>query len=435
MRNLLNIIILAAGKGTRMNSNKPKILHEIANREMILHIVSLCNKIKHKNLYVILGKDSNSIKAILPKNVKIIEQKEQLGTAHALLCAEEKIKKSKDNLLVLYGDVPLLEIATLKKLTNKVKNNISMLGFESLVPKGYGRIKKVKNNILEVIEEKNLTGSEKKLKLCYSGIFCGKGKTIYKLISKIERNKTQKEFLLTDIFKIANRENISVSLTLTNEHEVMGVNNMHQLSKAEEQFQTKLRKKFMEKGVILQNPETIHFSYDTKVESNVKIGPNNVFGKSVIIKKNVYVRASNDIENTVINNFSTIGPFCRLRGGTIIGKSVKVGNFVEIKKSNIGDFSKINHLTYVGDTVMGKNCNIGAGTITCNYDGKAKHKTVIGNNVFIGSNCALVAPIKIKNNAFIAAGSTISNNVGENDFSIARAKQKIVKKGRQKFFK
>ena len=176
-------------------------------------------------------------------------------------------------------------------------------------------------------------------------------------------------------------------------------------------------------------------SHNAKIASNVKIGPNNVFGKSVIIKKNVSVRASNDIENTVINNYSTIGPFCRLRGGTIIGKSVKVGNFVEIKKSNIGDFSKINHLTYVGDTVMGKNCNIGAGTITCNYDGKAKHKTVIGNNVFIGSNCALVAPIKIKNNAFIAAGSTISNNVGENDFSIARAKQKIVKKGRQKFFK
>ena len=204
--------------------NKP--LELINNKEMILHIVSLCNKIKHKNLYVILGKDSNSIKAILPKNVKIIEQKEQLGTAHALLCAEEKIGKSKDNLLVLYGDVPLLEITTLKKLTKKVKNNISMLGFESLVPKGYGRIKRVKNNTLEVIEEKNLTGSDKNLKLCYSGIFCGKAKTIYKLIGKIKRNKTQKEFLLTDIFKIANIENIFVTLTLTNENEVMGDNNM-----------------------------------------------------------------------------------------------------------------------------------------------------------------------------------------------------------------
>ena len=164
MGNSLNIIILAAGKGTRMKSNKPKVLHEIANREMILHVVSLCNKIKHKNLYVILGKDSNSIKAILPKNVKIIEQKEQLGTAHALLCAEEKIGKSNENLLVLYGDVPLLEISTLKKLTNKIKNNISMLGFESHAPKGYGRIKRLKNNLLEVIEEKNLTGSEKKTK-------------------------------------------------------------------------------------------------------------------------------------------------------------------------------------------------------------------------------------------------------------------------------
>ncbi len=435
MDNLLNIIILAAGKGTRMKSSKPKVLHEIANKEMILHVINLCNKIKYKNLFVVLSKDSNNIKAILPKNVKIIIQKEQLGTANALLCAQEKIGKSKESLLVLYGDVPLLESSTIKKLIYKSKNKISMLGFESMTPKGYGRIIAKKNNVLEVIEQKNLKGSKKNINLCYSGVFCGSAKSIYELLNKVKKNKTQKEFLLTDIFKIANEENVSLSLTLANENEVMGINNMYQLSLAEERYQKKLREKFMMKGIILQKPETIYFSFDTKIESNVKIGPNNTFGKHVVIKKNAYIAASNNIEQTVINDSASVGPFCRLRGGVKIGKFVRVGNFVEIKNSNIGNFSKINHLSYVGDASIGTNSNIGAGTITCNYDGKAKHKTMIGNNVFIGSNCALIAPIKISNKAFIAAGSTISNDVGVNDFSIARAKQKLVKKGRKKFLK
>ncbi|RPH07786.1 MAG: UDP-N-acetylglucosamine diphosphorylase/glucosamine-1-phosphate N-acetyltransferase [Alphaproteobacteria bacterium TMED93] len=435
MDNLLNIIILAAGKGTRMKSSKPKVLHEIANKEMILHVINLCNKIKYKNLFVVLSKDSNNIKAILPKNVKIIIQKEQLGTANALLCAQEKIGKSKESLLVLYGDVPLLENSTIKKLIYKSKNKISMLGFESMTPKGYGRIIAKKNNVLEVIEQKNLKGSEKNINLCYSGVFCGSAKSIYELLNKVKKNKTQKEFLLTDIFKIANEENVSLSLTLANENEVMGINNMYQLSLAEERYQKKLREKFMMKGIILQKPETIYFSFDTKIESNVKIGPNNTFGKHVVIKKNAYIAASNNIEQTVINDSASVGPFCRLRGGVKIGKFVRVGNFVEIKNSNIGNFSKINHLSYVGDASIGTNSNIGAGTITCNYDGKAKHKTMIGNNVFIGSNCALIAPIKISNKAFIAAGSTISNDVGVNDFSIARVKQKLVKKGRKKFLK
>ena len=435
MDNFLNIIILAAGKGTRMKSPKPKVLHEIANKEMILHVINLCNKIKYKNLFIVLSKDSNNIKAVLPKNVKIIIQKEQLGTANALLCAQEKIGKSKESLLVLYGDVPLLESSTIKKLIYKSKNNISILGFESMTPKGYGRIIAEKNKVLEVIEQKNLKGSEKNINLCYSGVFCGSAKSIYELLNKVKKNKTQKEFLLTDIFKIANEENISLSLTLANENEVMGINNMYQLSLAEEKYQKKLREKFMMKGIILQKPETIYFSFDTKIESNVKIGPNNTFGKHVVIKKNVSIAASNNIEQTVINDSASVGPFCRFRGGVKIGKFVRIGNFVEIKNSNIGNFSKINHLSYVGDASVGSNSNIGAGTITCNYDGKAKHKTIIGNNVFIGSNCALIAPIKISNKAFIAAGSTISNDVGVNDFSIARAKQKLVKKGRKKFLK
>ncbi|MDC3024303.1 bifunctional UDP-N-acetylglucosamine diphosphorylase/glucosamine-1-phosphate N-acetyltransferase GlmU [Alphaproteobacteria bacterium] len=435
MSNALNIIILAAGKGTRMNSSKPKVLHEIANKEMVLHIIDLCNKIKYKNLYIILGKDNVQIKSILPKNVKIIIQKEQLGTAHALLCGEKKIGNSKEKLLILYGDVPLLEISTLRKLINKSKNNITMLGFESSHPKGYGRIKKEKNKITEVVEEKNLKGEDKGLQLCYSGIFCGPSISIYTLLSKIKKNKLQKEFLLTDIFKLAYSENFPVSLSLADEKEVMGVNNMHQLALAETYFQNEIRKKFMMKGVTLKDPKTTYFSHDTKVDSNVIIGANNTFGEGVVIKKNAFIHANNNIEKTTIHDFASVGPFCRLRGGTVIGKFAKVGNFVEIKKSIIGEYSKINHLSYIGDALVGVHCNIGAGTITCNYDGRLKHKTIIGNNVFIGSNCSLVAPIKINNEAFIAAGSTISKNVGIKDFSIARAKQEILKKGRKRFLK
>ncbi len=435
MNNNLNIIILAAGKGTRMKSSKPKVLHKIANHEMLLHVINLCSKIKPKNMFVVLGKDSDSIKTILPKNVKIIIQKEQLGTANALLSGREIIHKIKGKLLVLYGDVPLLEKRTLEKLITKSKNNISILGFESNNPKGYGRIKEKKNNVLEIIEEKNLKNKDKNIKLCYSGIFCGPTKVVYNLLSKVKKNKSHNEYLLTDIFKIANDENISIPIIYANENEVMGVNNMYQLALAEDCFQDKLRKKFMIKGVNIQNPQSVFFSFDTKIEPDVSIGPNNIFGKNVVIKRNVFIHGNNNIEETIINSSSKIGPFCRLRGGNKIGKGVKIGNFVEIKNSYIGDKAKINHLAYIGDASVGKNSNIGAGTITCNYDGKIKHKTVIGNYVFIGSNCALVAPIKIKDNAFVAAGSTISKNVGIDDFSIARAQQKIVKKGRKKFLK
>jgi bifunctional UDP-N-acetylglucosamine pyrophosphorylase/glucosamine-1-phosphate N-acetyltransferase len=280
-----------------------------------------------------------------------------------------------------------------------------------------------------------LKNKDKNIKLCYSGIFCGPTKVVYNLLSKVKKNKSHNEYLLTDIFKIANEENIPIPIIYTNENEVMGVNNMYQLALAEDCFQNKLRKKFMIKGVNIQNPQSVFFSFDTKIEPDVSIGPNNIFGKNVVIKRNVFIHGNNNIEETIINSSSKIGPFCRLRGGNKIGKGVKIGNFVEIKNSYIGDKAKINHLAYIGDTTIGKNSNIGAGTITCNYDGKTKHKTVIGKHVFIGSNCALVAPIKIKDNAFIAAGSTISKNVGADDFSIARAQQKIVKKGRKKFLK
>ena len=435
MKSSLTIVILAAGKGTRMKSSKPKVLHKIANKEMILHVIDVSKKLNPDNLYVVLGKKSDDIKRILPKNTGVIIQSNPLGTADALLCTKDKVLKKNGKLLVLYGDVPLLEHKTLKNLLKGANQNISMLGFESLLPKGYGRIIKVFKKVKKVVEQKDLNFEEKNIKLCYSGIFCGSVQTIFKLLNKVKKNKNQKEFLLTDIFSRASIENISISLVMADENEVMGVNNLLQLSKADDFFQKKLKENFLIKGVIIENPKSVYLSHDIKIDANVTIGPNNYFGEEVVIKKNCLIESNNNIKSTIINEGTSIGPFSRLRNNTVIGKNVKIGNYVEVKNSYIGNYSKINHLTYIGDAIVGAKTNIGAGTITCNYDGKKKYKTKIGNNVFVGSNCSLIAPIEIGNNAFVAAGSTISDDLNKNDFSIARAKQKIIKKASKRFLK
>ncbi len=433
MKNSLTIIILAAGKGTRMKSKKPKVLHKIANKEMILHVLDTSLKLKPDNVYIVLGKNSKLIKNVLPKNTKIIIQNKQLGTADALLSGKNIIEKIKGKLLVLYGDVPLLEASTLKKIVNKRDDGIHLLSFDSLLPKGYGRIKFEGKQVSRIVEEKNLKGKDKEIKTCYSGIFCGKIKDIFELLGKVKKSKKHKEFLLTDIFTIARKENMSVIAVHALENEVMGVNNLYQLALAEKYFQKKLRLHFLLKGVNMLDPETVFLSSDTKIGKNVIIGPNNYFGEKVIIKNDVSIYANNNIDNSILNEGTTIGPFSRLRNNTLVGKYAKIGNYVEIKNSKVGNNTKINHLTYIGDAIIGNNTNIGAGTITCNYDGKNKNKTVIGNNVFIGSNCALIAPIKIDDQSFVAAGSTISDSLKKQDFSIARAKQKIIKEGSKKF--
>ncbi len=435
MENNLSIVILAAGKGSRMKSDTPKVLHEIANKSMLLHVIDNSKKLKPKNIYVVLGKKSDDVKNTLPKNIKVIIQDEQLGTGHALLCAKNILTKAKGKLLVLYGDVPLVESKTLKKLIKKDAKNISMLGFNTSSPKGYGRIKVKNYKVSEVIEEKNLMGKDSKIKTCYSGIFCGNTKLIFSLLTDIKKSKSHNEYLLTDIFILACKKNISISLSITTESEVMGVNNLYQLSLAEEYFQNKLRKNFLLNGVLFKDPKTVYFSFDTKIGAKSKIDINNNFGKNVIIKSNVLIKSNNDIESSTISEGANIGPFSRLRNNAIIGKNAKIGNFVEIKNSTIGNNTKVNHLTYIGDSIIGSNTNIGAGTITCNFDGKNKNRTLIGDNVFIGSNCALIAPIKIGSKSFVAAGSTISDNLNTDDFSIARAKQKIIKAGSKRFLK
>ena len=435
MNNEVIALILAAGKGKRMNSSKPKVLHEVACKPMLNHIIDACKSAGIKKISVVLGKKKEEIKSVLPKGIEIVVQKEQLGTADAIKSSKPLFKKFKGKVLILYADMPLIRKETIKKIINNTKNNCTMVAFESNYPKGYGRIIKEKNNNIQIVEEKNASLKIKKINLCYSGIICSPVKILFKALDKIKKDNKTREYLFTDVFKIFGDFKVNIKMIKHNEKELMGINNRIQLNEAEKFLQNKIKADFIKRGVRFLSPETVYIASDVKISSDVIIGPNVYIGRNVNIKSAVLIKNGCSIEDSIINKFSEIGPMSRLRDNTIIGQNVKIGNFVELKNTSVGNYSKINHLSYVGDTKIGIKSNIGAGTITCNYDGVKKNKTIIGNNVFIGSNCSLIAPIKIANSSFVAAGSTISNNVAENDFTIARTRQQIIKNGRKKFLK
>ena len=301
-------------------------------------------------------------------------------------------------------------------------------------PKGYGRIIN-ENSQIAVIEDKNASKEIKKINLCYSGVLCGPNKEIFKSLNKIKKDKNTGEYLFTNIFNYLHCVEKPINILTFPEDELLGVNNIKQLSHADKLLQKRIKLDHLKNGVTLLSPESIYIYFNAKIGKDVVIEPNVFLGKNVVLKSNVRIKSNSYIEDTYINSFCEVGPTCRIRSNTQLGKNVKIGNFVEIKNSKIGNNTKINHLSYIGDSIIGTNTNIGAGTITCNYDGRNKNKTIIGKNVFIGSNCSLIAPIKIGDKSFVAAGSTISNNVNKNDFSIARAKQQIIKGGRNRFLK
>ena len=435
MKKHTKVLILAAGKGTRMKSTKPKVLHELGGKSMIAHILDNCNSSGLKDIYIVLGDQKDKVLATINHSkAKVIHQEKQLGTADAISSAKKHLGEFNGRLLILYGDMPLIKEETIKKIINNSNNSFSLVGFISQNPKGYGRIIN-KDEQIAVIEEKNASKEIKKVNLCYSGILCGPNKEIYKSLSKIKKDINTGEYLFTNIFKYLLESKKPIKILTYSEDELMGINDRQQLSYAEELLQKRIKLYHLKNGVTLLSPSSIYISSNVKIAKDVVLEPNVFLGNNVVLKANVRVKSNSYIEDSFINSFCEVGPTCRIRKNTQLGTSVKVGNFVEIKNSKIGNNTKINHLAYIGDTIIGTNTNVGAGTITCNYDGIRKNKTTIGDNVFIGSNCSLIAPIKIGNKSFIAAGSTISNNVDKNGFSIARAKQQIIKNGRSKFLK
>ena len=394
---------------------------------MVAHVVSAVAPLSPEKTVIIISPKMPEVQDYLQNNKQIdfSTQDEQLGTGHAVFCTKEHFTEYKEKILILYGDTPLITTQTLEKLLNYGKDaDIAVLGMQMQNPTGYGRLLTDSSGKLHnIIEEKDANNAERTITLCNSGIMTISGKHIFTLLGKLQPNNNAGEFYLTDIIKIANEQGLHCKVIIAEAEELAGVNNRSQLANAEATIQNRLRVKFMTEGVTLIHPESVFFQTDTKIASDVIIHPNVIFGAGVAIETGVEIRSFSHIEGAVIKENAIIGPFARLRNGSIIGKNSHIGNFVEIKNSNFGDGAKANHLSYIGDAQVGKKANIGAGTITCNYDGVHKHKTTIGDGAFIGSNTALVAPITIGKNAIVGAGSVINKFVPDDNLSVARAVQ------------
>lgn len=429
-------IILAAGKGTRMKSNISKPMHKIAGLEIISHIIKTVEKIDTKETIIVVSEENNEdITKCLSDKEKLVIQKERKGTGDATKTAIDIISNINNPVLITYGDMPLVESETYTKMIKRIyEENVSIvaLGFYTKdTTNKYGRFKiNADNNLESIIEFKDATEEERKNPLCNAGIYVIKNAELLKnLLERIDNKNASGEYYLTDIIKIAYEQKLKCVYDIAMENEVMGVNSRNELAVAEKIFQDKKRQEFMLSGVTLQEPSTVYFSYDTIIENDVTIEPNVFFANGVKIKSGTVIKSFSYLEDCEINNNVTIGPFARIRHGTVLKNNCKVGNFCEIKKSTIGNGTKINHLSYIGDTEIGDNTNIGAGTITCNYNGYTKSKTKIGNNSFIGSNTIIIAPINIGNNTMTAAGSVITNDVIDGAIAISRSEQKNLDQG------
>ena len=420
----ITTVILAAGKSTRFVSTKSKLTHDLAGLPIVSHVHNIAKKIPGKNIIVVCNKDNHDELSSLLKNCKFVIQKNQKGTADAIETAKLHIKT--ENFIILFGDVPLITDSSLKKLIKSFKNNVgSMILFKSLNPHGYGRVILEKNKVVKVIEEIHASQSEKLIEFCNSGIMLVNKSIFFKLIKLIKFSKFKHERYLTDIFEIFFKKNIPFTFTQAPEDEMSGVNTIIDFNKVDRLLQKRLVTKFLNNGVLIKKPETCYFSCDTKIQKKVIIEPNVTIRNKVSIRSGSIIKNFSDLDGVVVKENCSIGPYARLRPKSTIEKNCKIGNYVEIKNSNIGSFTSISHLSYVGDSKVGAKVNIGAGCITCNYDGVKKNKTFIGNKSFIGSNTSLVAPLKIGNNVKIAAGSVINKDIPSNKLAVRRSKLKI----------
>lgn len=424
-------IILAAGKGTRMKSALPKVMHTIGNLPMVSHSVQLALHVNCAPIAVVIAPGMDAVAeaaSAIGGELDIAVQTEQHGTAHAVLAARKQLGELEGNLLVLYGDTPLLTHETIERLLAALNEDkkcaVAVLGFVPDDAGSYGRLVLGEDGHLErIVEAKEATPDELDIDFCNSGVMALRGDIAWDLLSRIDNNNAKKEYYLTDIVALARPAGYFAVAVEAEADEVLGVNSRNELAIAEAIFQYRARQKFMENGVTLLDPDSVYFSADTVIAADVKIEPNVFFGLGVNIASGSHIKAFSHIDGATIGPRAVIGPFARLRPGTKLGAQTHVGNFVEIKNSEIGVQSKINHLSYIGDARIGAESNVGAGTITCNYDGFKKYKTDIGHKVFVGSHSTLIAPVKIGDGAFIAAGSVITEDVISDALALARSRQ------------
>lgn len=439
-------LILAAGQGKRIKSDLPKVLHKVCGKEMVNHVIDTLRKENIEDINVIIGKGADLVKEnTKSRNISYSLQEEQLGTGHAVKCAIDFLKGKRGTVAIFNGDAPLITEETIEELfkTHKENGNSATILTSILNDaSGYGRIIRKGNEVLKIVEHKDCNDEELKVKEINSGMYCFEIESLVECLGNLSNNNSQGEYYLTDVIGMLKEKNEKVGALVISYEETLGVNSRVQLAEVEAVLRKRINNKHLENGVTIIDPNTTYIGIDVQIGQDTIIYPGNVLEGNTVIGKNCVLYPNSRINNSVIGesvdiqssvileskigNQTTVGPFAYIRPESIIGNNVRVGDFVEIKKSTIGNNTKVSHLTYVGDAEVGEGCNFGCGTVTVNYDGKNKNKTIIGNNSFIGCNTNLISPVTVEDNTYIAAGSTITNNVKSGELAVARAKQRNI---------
>jgi bifunctional UDP-N-acetylglucosamine pyrophosphorylase/glucosamine-1-phosphate N-acetyltransferase len=423
-------IVLAAGEGTRMRSALPKVLHAIAGRSLLAHVLAAVAEARVTATAIVVGPGQEAVEAearrVLP-NAECFVQQKRRGTADAVLAAKRAIERRPDDVLIVYGDTPLIQATTLEQLRAPLATGaaVSVLGFRPADPSGYGRLVVAGDELIAIREEAEASEGERAIGLCNAGIMALSGAHALAILERIGNQNRKGESYLTDAVEIARALKLDAAAIEVEEDEVRGINTKSQLAEAEAVAQQRLRKAALDSGVTLIAPETVFLCADTKFGRDIVIEPYVVFGEKVTVEDGAVIRSFSHIAGAHIGKGVSVGPFARLRPGTRLGDGARIGNFVEVKEASIEAGAKVNHLSYIGDAVVGAGANVGAGTITCNYDGSGKHRTTIGDGAFIGSNSALVAPVEIGAGAYIGSGSVITKNVPAGALALGRGRQVV----------
>ena len=424
----LAAIVLAAGKGTRMNSATHKVLHPIAGRPMIEHLLASLRVLAPARTVLVVGEWREQLETALAGRAEFAVQEQQLGTGHAVQQAQGLLESFEGDVIVLYGDVPFVRAETMRamieRLHAKDEPAAVVLAFEPEDPLSYGRVIADGDRVTWMVEHKDASEAERAARLCNSGLLAARAEALFDLLGKVGNDNAQGEYYLPDVVNVAIDEGRVCAVVVTDDpDEVAGINSRAELAEAEARWQAARRVRAMAEGVTLAAPETVFFSWDTVLGRDVTVEPNVVFGPGVEVADAVAIHAFSHLEGAKLASGASVGPYARLRPGAVLEQDAKVGNFVEVKNAVLGEGAKANHLTYLGDATVGAGANIGAGTITCNYDGYFKHKTEIGPRAFIGSNSALIAPVSIGADAIVAAGSAVSRDVADGELRMVRAEQ------------